>query len=470
MAKYFKKVSPESCGVDSLNILSFIDSMDLNSELRETHGFMLLRHGKLLTEGYFSPYNEDTPHMLFSASKTFTQLAIGFMVKEGKLSLDDCVFDYFSDVLPKDITDVNKTIKIKDMLIMATGHSGHPIHQAGDWQNAKDLVEDFFKTECSTQPGTEFQYDNIASFVLSVLVSKKTGKNIIEYLKPRFLDVLGINVHYCATNSENVCLGYSGMRITLEDVAKVGQFFLSKGKWEDKQLLPQEWCEEAMRKHQDCDGAMGEDWTSGYGYHMWRGRYNTARLCGAFGQMCVIAPDYDMVFAIFSGCNYNKLEFILENFYNNIMLKTSDVPLEENAVGNVKLENRIEKLKLQDRFEPVLPVAEELNGKTFSFDKCGRYNKIKLDFDDESCLVTLLGEGEIKFKAGLHRVEKTYIEDGGFVAVDFIDHGEYHASAYFEKDGTFKISARIHTTPTIVKIDVFPDETVKIYTIRGSIE
>lgn len=470
MAKYFEKVSPESCGINSEDLLKFVEGMEDAPELKETHGFMILRHGKLITEGWFKPYTEEMPHSLFSSTKTFVQIAIGFMVQEGLVKLEDKISEYFKDKLPENISEENRNMTVRHLLMMATGHRGQEIHSGGDFANMNDdKVKEFFETENYIKPGIEFQYDNIATYILSNLVTRRTGKNVVDYLKPRFLQPLGLTVDYYSADKNGICYGYAGFRIKLEDLAKVGQFFLNGGVWEGKQLLPKEWCEQATAKHTDCNGPCGEDWKQGYCWQMWRGRYNTARLCGAYGQMCVIAPDYDMIFATNSGANFNKLHYILENFYNNVMLKAKDEPIEENPIGNIKLENKIAGLKLENKFAPLSPRVNTLTGKEIKFDKTGRYDTLKLDFDSEVCKVTLSGDSKISFDAGLTCPKETYIEDGGFMTIDPYDHGVYHATAYFNKDDVFIVTVRILQTQTMVKIEVDGDQNVKLYTLRGEL-
>jgi len=470
MAKYFKKVTPESCGIDSRDLLKFVEGMEDMPEEKETHGFMLIRHGKLLTEGWFAPFTEDMPHMLFSDTKTFVQIAIGFMVQEGLININDKISEYFKDKITDKTSQHNKNLTIEHLLMMATGHQGQGIHQTGEFTDMSvDKVKEFFETENYIEAGKEFQYDNIATYVLSNLVTRLTGNNVADYLKPRFLDPLGITVSYYSADADGNCIGYSGFRIKLEDLAKVGQFFLNKGVWKGKRILPEKWCENAMQKHTDCIGPCGPDWNQGYCWQMWRGQHNTARLCGAFGQMCVIAPDYDLIFATNSGANYNRLQYILDNFYENVLFKVKDEPLEENQLGNIKLENKIEKLKLQNIFAPISPRFKELNGKEIRFEKILRYDSVKLEFKDDVCKVTLSGDKTISFTAGLTDAKETYIENGGFVPVDPYDHGIYNSTAYFDEDDNFIITVRILETPTILKIKITSDDKVKIYTLRGNL-
>lgn len=467
MAKYFKKVTPESCGVSSRDLLALIEGMENMPEEKETHGFMLIRHGKLLTEGWFAPYTEEMPHILYSDTKTFTQIAIGFMVKEGLITLEDKVAKFFPDKVTDETSEHNRNLTVRHLLMMATGHLGNAVHQKGNFIDVDDKVKEFFHAQHCVEAGKEFQYENIASYVLSNIVSRLTGKNIVEYIKPRFLEPLNITIDYYSTDDDGVCMGYSGFRITLEALAKVGQFFLNGGVWEGQQLLPKEWCEQAIAKHTDCKGPCGPDWDQGYCWHIWRGQHNTARLCGAYGQMCVIAPDLDLIFATNSGANYNRLQYILDNFYENVLLKIKNEPLAEDPVGNIKLENKISRLKLQNIFAPLSPRVNELSGKEIKFKKVLSYDTLKLDFTKEVCRVTLSGDKTISFDTGLTEPKGTYIEDGGFINIDPKDHGVYSASAYFDKDDKFIITVRILGTVTIIKIEIDIQEKVKIYTLRG---
>ena len=292
MAKYFERVTPESCGVSSEDILRMVEGMEDMPELKEMHSFMLVRHGKVLAEGSFAPYTIETPHAIFSDSKTFTQLAIAFMIQEGLVTLDDKIADYFPD---KKVSDYNKKLTIHNLLSMGSGHVVPPANLGEILGCGDDKVQQFLLTENKSEPGL-FMYENNCSLVLSHIVSRVTGKNIIEYLEPRFLKPLGINIVSYMADEDGVCLGWTGVRITPEDLAKLGLFFLNKGKWEGKQLLSEEWCEKATSKQIECDTPTGPDWMQGYAYQMWRGRFNTARICGAYGQGCVIAPDQDLLF------------------------------------------------------------------------------------------------------------------------------------------------------------------------------
>lgn len=115
------------------------------SEHLETHSFILLRHGKLVCEEYFAPYNKDTEHSLFSISKSFTSIAIGLLVEEGKINTEDCIYTYFPELIAEDINKENMKIRIQDLLSMSFGQQGGAVHEGqkrSDTSNA--MLYDFF--------------------------------------------------------------------------------------------------------------------------------------------------------------------------------------------------------------------------------------------------------------------------------------------------------------------------------------
>jgi len=192
MAKYFERVTPESCGVSSEDILKMIEGMEGTPEVKEMHSFMLVRHGKVLAEGSFAPYTLETPHAIFSDSKTFTQLAIAFMVQEGLVTVDDKIADFFPD---KKVSDYNKKLTIHNLLSMGSGHVVPPANLGEILGCGDDKVQQFLLTENNSEPGL-FMYENNCSLVLSNIVSRVTGKNIFVFCICRFLiSLIGCRIH-----------------------------------------------------------------------------------------------------------------------------------------------------------------------------------------------------------------------------------------------------------------------------------
>ena len=294
-----QRSTPEAEGISSEGINNFIDAVSKSKH--ELHSFMILRHGKVVSEGWWNPYRNDLKHTLYSTSKSFTASAVGFAVSEGKLTVNDNVISFFPDDLPAVISPNLAALKVKDLLSMSVGHEKEPsniIATSDNW------VKDFLNTPIKYQPGTKFLYNSPATYMLSAIVQKVTGQKVIDYLKPRLFDPLGINGMDWEIDPKGINTGGWGLRLKTEDMAKFGQLFLQKGKWNGKQILPASWVEEAstMKIMQDPNATQARkdssDWLQGYCYQMWRCRNNGFRADGANGQFIIVLPEKDAVIAI----------------------------------------------------------------------------------------------------------------------------------------------------------------------------
>jgi CubicO group peptidase (beta-lactamase class C family) len=292
---------PEVEGVSSKGIIDFLDAIATSKH--EMHSIMILRHGKVIAEGWWSPYRSDLKHTLYSLSKSFTSTAVGFAVSEKKLSLSDKVVSFFPDKLPGNVSDNLSQLTIKDLLSMSVGQAPDPsfaIAPSNDW------IKTFFSIPILNKPGSVFLYNSMATYMLSAIVQKVTGQKIIDYLKPRLFEPLGINGMDWEIDPAGINVGGWGFRIKTEDIARFAQLYLQKGKWNGKQILPASWVEEATGFKIDNAPGMSQeskdssDWRQGYCYQFWRSRHNSFRGDGAFGQYALVLPDEDAVIAITS--------------------------------------------------------------------------------------------------------------------------------------------------------------------------
>jgi CubicO group peptidase (beta-lactamase class C family) len=292
---------PEVQGVSSKKINGFLDAI-ANSE-NEMHSIMIIRHGKVIAEGWWDPYRPDLKHTLYSLSKSFASTAVGFAVAEKRLTVNDKVISFFPDKLPGTVSENLSQLTIKDLLSMSVGQSPDPSGPVGI---SDDWIKTFLAIPILKKPGTEFLYNSAATYMLSAIVQKVTGEKIIDYLKPRLFDPLGIHGMDWETDPAGINVGGWGLRLKTEDIARMGLLFLQKGKWNGKQLLPASWIEEATTFKTDNAPGMEQvrkdssDWRQGYCYQFWRCRNNAYRGDGAFGQYMIVMPDQDAVIAITS--------------------------------------------------------------------------------------------------------------------------------------------------------------------------
>ncbi|HEY2648226.1 MAG TPA: serine hydrolase [Puia sp.] len=291
--------TPEAEGVSSAGILKFINASEASKN--EMHSFMVLRHGKVIAEGWWDPYKPSLRHTLYSASKTFISTAVGFAVSENKLKLSDKVISFFPHELPDTISANLASLTIRDMLIMSDGMDPEPSALA---RNSKNWVKAFLATPIVNKPGTVFLYNSLGTFMLSAILQKVTGQKVLEYLKPRLFDPLGISGMDWEENLAGINTGGWGLRVKTEDMAKLGQLYLQKGLWNGNQIIPSSWIEEATTakiiQHPGLPQSKKDssDWEQGYGYQIWRSRHHSYRADGAFGQYILVLPGLDAVIAI----------------------------------------------------------------------------------------------------------------------------------------------------------------------------
>jgi len=287
--------SPEAQGISSATIREFVETAD--KQINTLHSFMLVRHGQVIAECWWKPEAADKRHVMWSLSKSFNSTAVGLAVEEGKLSLEDPVLKFFPTEAPAEPSENLKAMRVRDLLTMSGGHDVEPKFDL----TVGPSVKDFLAHPVTHTPGTWFRYNTPGSYVLSAIVKKATGQTALDFLKPRLFEPLGIENPEWGTTAEGYNFGGYGLFIRTEDIAKFGQLYLQKGKWNGKQLLPEKWVEAATSKQVDNSKAPSgrtSDWQQGYGFQFWRCQHNAFRGDGRDGQICLVMPEQDAVIAI----------------------------------------------------------------------------------------------------------------------------------------------------------------------------
>ncbi len=355
--------TPESQGVSSTSILDFVNAAE-KEQPDALHSLMIVRHGKTIAQGWWNPYNPDSPHLLYSLSKSFTSTAIGLAVEEKLLSTDDLVTSFFPDIAT-DTTDNNlKAMRIHDLLRMNTGHlddaTGRTRVGGDDW------VANFLALPVERKPGTIFVYNSAATYMLSAILQKVTGQTVVEYLQPRLFDPLEIKPPTWESDPKGINVGGWGLSVTTRDIAKFGQLYLQKGKWNGQQIISEAWVDKAT-SYQTSNGSNPEsDWEQGYGYQFWRSRHNSYRGDGAFGQYCIVMPEQDAVIAITSGSK--DMPGILNLVWTHLLPAMKESPLAEDTASQKALTEKLTSLKISVvEGENTAAISEEINGQTFKF-------------------------------------------------------------------------------------------------------
>ena len=299
----FVRATPESQGISSDLFAALLRGLDASKDT-DMHHFMALRHGKVICECNFAPYPKGMWHITHSMCKSITGMAIGMLIEEGKLKLDENIYDIFSDHINAFSKIFRPVITVENLLTMT---SGVTFNESGI-VSGNDWLGSFLNASVNGKPGTEFQYNSLNTYVLSAIVTKRTGETLTEYLTPRLFGPLGITKYYWETCPKGITKGGWGLFLCAEDMAKLGQLYLQRGKWNGQQLVSEYWIEISTARHLKTQND-----TYGYGYQLWmEQRPGSFEYNGMLGQNVIIYPDMDMVLVTNAG---NK-----EMFQDCIML------------------------------------------------------------------------------------------------------------------------------------------------------
>lgn len=340
----FVRVTPESQGISSDLFAALLRELDASKDT-EMHHFMALRHGKVICECNFAPYPKGMWHITHSMCKSITGMAIGMLIEEEKLKLDENIYDIFPDHINAFSKIFRPVITVENLLTMT---SGVTFNESGI-VSGNDWLGSFLNASVNGKPGTEFQYNSLNTYVLSAIVTKRTGETLTEYLTPRLFGPLGITKYYWETCPKGITKGGWGLFLCAEDMAKLGQLYLQRGKWNGQQLVSEYWIEISTARHLKTQND-----TYGYGYQLWmEQRPGSFEYNGMLGQNVIIYPDMDMVLVtnagnkeMFQDCimlniirkyfpvNYHPADVLPENPLSHSLLKWLCGELENGENNN----------------------------------------------------------------------------------------------------------------------------------------
>ena len=333
----FPRKTPESQGIVSDHLRYLIQEL-ADSPNTDMHHFMVLRHGNVICEADFAPYRKGIWHITHSMCKSITGMATGLLIDEGKLDLSENIYKIFHDKGSTWAKIFRPEVTVENLMTMT---SGVTFNESGI-VSGNDWLESYLNAPISEKPGTKFQYNSLNSYVLSAIITERTGMPMDEYLKPRLFEPLGITDYLWEKCPRGITKGGWGLFMHTEDMAKLGQLYLNKGKWNGKQIIPESWAEASvMKKVDSIEG------TYGYGYQLWmEERPGSFEYNGMLGQNVLIYPDVDMVIVT----NAGNEELFQDNVMLNIIRKYFPVDwmpketLPENPIAYAKLQELTERL------------------------------------------------------------------------------------------------------------------------------
>lgn len=378
-----KRTSLEIANIKKEGVEAFFDAVEKRGI--ELHDFMLLRGPYVCYEAQWTPYRKEDLHMLYSLSKAFTAIGIGFAVQEGLLKTEDNVYSFFQDELETEgvpIGEKAKRIKIEHLLTMTTGQTEEPpilnYEFEGNW------AAQFLKIEPEHEPGTAFFYDTTATYMLSALLTKVTGEKLVDYLKPRFLEPLHIESYAWDTSPQGNSLGGIGFNVTIETIAKLGVFLLQEGKWQGKQLLDASWMKRMTSNLIRSVGGDvyddGDNWGYGYGYQIWQcipdGVY---RGDGAYGQFAIVAPRENVVIATFTGTE--DMGGLMDEMWKHLL--PACLPVENEMLREADSEKRTFAVPFPKGTDEM---PEDFGGTYELVENEEGIQKIQMDLDEKNVL------------------------------------------------------------------------------------
>jgi CubicO group peptidase (beta-lactamase class C family) len=323
--QFLVRKSPESQGVSSAFFTELIRILNENRKCN-MHKFMAVRHGYVIAECAFEPYDMDMWHVSYSMCKSIVGMAIGLLVEEGKITTDTNINNIFS-TRKGPLGFLKKNVTVENLLNMS---SGVEFGEAGaisgnDWR--KEFLNSGFKFE----PGTQFEYNSMNTYMLSAIVTEITGKSLFEFCKERIFDPMGIKRVYWESCPQSITKGGWGLFMRAEDMAKLGVLYLQKGKWNGEQIIPESW----VYRSTSWQIETGKDDNEHYGYQLWINddRPGSYAFNGMLGQNVFVYPDIDMVVVTNAGNSdifqTSLMAVTIRNHMKDV-IEVFDEPLPEN--------------------------------------------------------------------------------------------------------------------------------------------
>ena len=409
---------PEDAGVSSAQIAAFLRDIEENG--MNVHSFMVVRHGKVAAACWRAPFTADTPHAMYSVSKTFTSAALGIAVGEGLLSLDDRVKDFFPEFTAEKKDKKLDAMTVRHLVCMQSGKNPGVFAD----KTKPSWVEDFFNAPWAEAPGTKYRYISENTYMISAILRRITGITLREYLTPRLFEPLGIDFPFWETDADGVEAGGWGLYARTEDLAKLMLCFLQDGVYGGRQIIPAEYVRAARSFQSDNGYNEAPDGSAGYGYGLWLNRCAPGyRADGMFSQFGIVMPEYDAVIAFTAGIPMEQeaLDLIWRHFPAAFLRtdappvptigETLSIAVLENAApfSWSTMQDAVNDRNIRFRRQVFLeligfPVSMLPLAVTFMLpDKCGKLNDFRFVFEENAVRVSWTeGKDKNTVRAGMN--------------------------------------------------------------------
>ena len=418
--------TPESKGISSAKILEFIQTLEKNQ--LNTHNVIIAKGDSIVFEKYWAPFHKDYLHRMYSVTKSFVSLAIGFLEQDGLICLDDPICKYFPKETENQHDENMRNQTIRHMLMMSTAKMGGPYWF---WPRITDRVAQYFDNQSPlTRPsGTIFSYDSSGSFIMGALVERITGKTLMDYLREKMFRKIGVSEEaYCLKCPGGHSWSDSAILCKPTDLLKTSRFTLNRGKWNGEQILNEQYVVDATSKQIDNNFNGGVSIESyGYGYQFWRTRDNSYFFNGMGCQFAVCSPDSDMIL-IYNGDNQGNSQashIIINSYFDLVENTAQEQALPENPEAQNLLNAETADLKLAvAQGDYVSDTQKDVDGVTYTLnDNPMGITKVQLSFNGNRGVLKYTnaqGDKELPFGLGYNEFsdfpEEGYSDEIGSVS------------------------------------------------------
>ncbi len=438
--------TPEVQGMDSETLAALIE--EIHEKDRHIRNIMVIRNGYLVLDARFHPFPDSTRHIIHSCTKTVMGTLIGIAIDKGYIeSVNQKVADFFPGKTPgfENLDADKQSMTLEHLLTMSTGLDCKDSYLY-DWRGLEEMsrspdwVQFVLDLPMAHPPGTYFEYCNGASFLLSAILQQATGKTALAFAKEHLFGPLGIVDVAWPSNRMGISLGWGGIEMRPEDLAKIGYLFLKKGSWQGEQIVSSGWIDMATRSH-IAAGTLSDS----YGYQLWPNEAGYYMMLGYGGQYVIVHPEHDLIFVVTS-CLLSREFFLPRYWYDEYILPAvrSSRALSDNPAGAARLASIVDAVANPEPapVSPLPAVAGLISGKRFIFDDNPmQFRSIEIEFtggSSEAALHLVFGPSIVRAKIGLDHVYRVshnagrwrayrgYWEDGKTFVIEYevVDHTE----------------------------------------------
>lgn len=384
-----RTASPESAGIPSAKIEEYLRLLEDNHLV--THDILIMRGNDLIFETYVPPFTKEQTHRMYSVSKSFVSLAVGFALDDGLLSLDDPMEKFFAKELEGQEDEHLRHQTVRNMLMMSTGKP------AMNWfvNRSDDRVRQYFQNpdKRTRIPGAAFEYDSSGSFVLGALVERLTHMEFMDYLRLKLFDKIDVSKDaHCLHCPGGHSWGDSACLMPPRDLLLTARFVLNGGSWDGEQLLSADYVRDATSNlistapGGSAPSLSGKADEQGYGYYFWKTWGKGFYFNGMGCQFAVCIPERDLIL-VYNGDNQGNSaagECIIRNFFEIVAQSAGDV-LPEAPEAQKSLSDFASSMKLCAAWEDAAPadgLLAKIDGKVYTLsDNPMGISWFRFDFD-----------------------------------------------------------------------------------------